>query len=66
MKSYDFIKANKDNSFYPVTESEIEEVEKILNLKIPNKLVNLFLQVGYGFIKGLEFNINRVMDPYSV
>lgn len=32
MKSYDFIKANKDNSFYPVTKSEIEEVEKILNL----------------------------------
>lgn len=66
MKSYDFIKANKDNSFYPVTESEIEEVEEILNLKIPNELVNLYLQVGYGFIKGLEFNINRVMDPYSV
>lgn len=66
MKSYDFIKANKDNSFYPVTESEIEEVEKILNLKIPNELVNLYLQVGYGFIKGSEFNINRVMDPYSV
>lgn len=66
MKSYDFIKANKDNSFYPVTESEIEEVEKILKLKIPNELVNLYLQVGYGFIKGSEFNINRVMDPYSV
>ncbi|MFJ7919479.1 SMI1/KNR4 family protein [Lysinibacillus fusiformis] len=66
MKSYNFIKANKDNSFYPVTESEIEEVEKILNLKIPNELVNLYLQVGYGFIKGSEFNINRVMDPYSV
>ncbi|MGE7840979.1 SMI1/KNR4 family protein [Lysinibacillus sp. NPDC093712] len=66
MKSYDFIKANKDNSFYPVTESEIEEVEKILNLKIPNELVNLYLQVGYGFIKGSEFNINRIMDPYSV
>lgn len=66
MKSYDFIKTNKDNSFYPVTESEIEELEKILNLKIPNELVDLYLQVGYGFIKGSEFNINRVMDLYSV
>ena len=35
--SYDFIKANKENSFYPVTESEIEEVGQILNLKIPHE-----------------------------
>ena len=64
--SYDFIKADKENSFYPVTESELEEVEKVLNIKIPNELVNFYLEVGYGFIKGSEFNINRVMDPYSV
>ena len=64
--SYDFIKVNQENSFYPVTESEIEEVEKKLNLKIPNELVEFYLEVGYGFIKGSEFNINRIMDPYSV
>lgn len=64
--SYDFIKANKENSFYPVTESEIEEVGQILNLKIPHELVNFYLEVGYGFIKGSEYNINRIMDPYSV
>ncbi|MCD7034568.1 SMI1/KNR4 family protein [Metabacillus sp. GX 13764] len=23
-------------------------------------------EVGYGFIKGSEFNINRIMDPYSI
>lgn len=27
--SYNFIKANKENDFYPVNQSEIEEVEKI-------------------------------------
>ncbi|MGZ0084433.1 SMI1/KNR4 family protein [Caldibacillus thermoamylovorans] len=63
---YDFIKANKENSFYPVTKEEIEEVEKSLNLKFPNELVKFYLEVGYGFIKGSEFNINRIMDPYSV
>jgi hypothetical protein len=28
MMNYDFIKANKENSFYQVTKSEIKEVEK--------------------------------------
>ncbi|MCY8198934.1 type II toxin-antitoxin system antitoxin YxxD [Bacillus subtilis] len=64
--SYNFIKANKENDFYPVNQSEIEEVEKNLNLKLPNELVNFYLEVGYGFIKGSEFNTNRILDPYSV
>ncbi|MGZ0050503.1 SMI1/KNR4 family protein [Brevibacillus gelatini] len=64
--SFEFIKANKENSFYPVTENEIKEVEKELNLKFPKELVNFFIEVGYGFIKGSEFNINRIMDPYSI
>lgn len=64
--SYEFIKANQENSFYPVTENEIKEVEKELNLKFPKELVNFYLEVGYGFIKGSGFNVNRVMDPYSV
>ena len=63
---YELIKANKENSFYPVTESEIKEVEKKLNLKFPRELVKFYIEVGYGFIKGSEFNINRIMDPYSV
>lgn len=64
--SYEFVKANKENSFYPVTENEIKEVEKELKLKFPKELVNFYLEVGYGFIKGSEFSINRIMDPYSV
>lgn len=63
---YELIKANEENSFYPVTESEIREVEKELDLKFPKELVNFYIEVGYGFIKGSEFNINRIMDPYSV
>ncbi|TKH03918.1 hypothetical protein FC678_24835 [Peribacillus simplex] len=63
---YEFIKANEENSFNPVTENEIKEVEKELNLKFPKDLVNFYTEVGYGFINGSEFNINRIMDPYSV
>ncbi|MFP7288496.1 SMI1/KNR4 family protein [Shouchella clausii] len=64
--SYKFIKANQENSFYQVTENEIKQVEKELSLKLPKELVNFYSEVGYGFIKGSEFNINRIMDPYSV
>lgn len=63
---YEAMRANKENSFYPVTENEIKEVEKELGLKFPKELVNFYTEVGYGFIKGSEFNINRIMDPYSV
>ena len=66
MSSYSYL-INKDgNRFYPVTKSEIHEVEKNLNLKLPIELVNLYLEVGYGFIKGSEYNINRIMDPLSI
>lgn len=64
--SYEFIKANQESSFYPVTENEIIEVEKELNLIFPKELVNFYKEVGYGFINGSEFNINRIMDPYSI
>ncbi|WP_350300022.1 SMI1/KNR4 family protein [Peribacillus frigoritolerans] len=63
---YEFTKANQENSFNPVTENEIKVVEKELDLKFPKELVNFYIEVGYGFIKGSEFNINRIMDPYSV
>ncbi|WP_078552212.1 SMI1/KNR4 family protein [Bacillus alkalicellulosilyticus] len=64
--SYEFIKANQENSFYLVTDNEIKEVEKELDIKFPKELVTFYIEVGYGFIKGSEFNINRIMDPYSV
>ncbi|WP_404448168.1 SMI1/KNR4 family protein [Sutcliffiella horikoshii] len=64
--SYEFIKENENNSFYPVTENEIKEVETELNLTFPKELVKFYIEVGYGFIKGSESTINRIMDPYSV
>lgn len=64
--SYDFIKVNPNNSFYPVTLNKIEEVEKELELNFPKELVNFYLEIGYGFIKGSEYNINRIMGPYSI
>ncbi|MGN7178580.1 hypothetical protein BK139_19630 [Paenibacillus sp. FSL R5-0490] len=63
---YEPMKANQENCFYRVTENEIKEVEKELDLKFPKELVNFYIEVGYGFIKGSEININRIMDPYSV
>ncbi|TDL78984.1 SMI1/KNR4 family protein [Peribacillus frigoritolerans] len=63
---YKFIETNHENTFYPVTENEIEAAEKELNLKFPEELINFYVKVGYGFIKGSEFNINRLMDPSSV
>lgn len=64
--SCEFIKENEKNSFYPVTENEIKEVETELNLTFPKELVKFYIEVGYGFIKGSESTINRIMDPYSV
>lgn len=63
---YEQIKTNIDNSFFPVIEKEIMNVEKELDLKFPKELIHFYLEVGYGFINGSEYNINRMMDPYSV
>ena len=61
-----FIVENKINNFYPVSEEEIQEVEQILNLNIPRELKKLYSQLGYGFLNKTEYNINRIMDPYSI
>ncbi|WP_427137295.1 hypothetical protein [Psychrobacillus psychrodurans] len=42
---YELIKANEENSFYPVTENEIKVVEKELDLKFPKELVNFYIEV---------------------
>lgn len=64
--SFELVKNNKENKFYPVSREEIEEIERDLNLILPIELRNFYLEVGYGFINGSEFNINRIMDPYSI
>ncbi len=63
---YEFIKKNEENSFFLVTEKEILDVEKELDLKFPKELIRFYIEVGYGFMNGSEFNTNRIMDPYSV
>lgn len=66
MMNYEHLKENKKNSFYPVNIFEIEDAEHALDLEIPYELKRFYLEIGYGFIEGSEYNINRIMDPYSV
>lgn len=63
---FDFINKYKGNKFYPINLDEIIKVENILSLQIPNELKEFYLNIGYGFIKGSPYNINRIMDPCSV
>jgi hypothetical protein len=63
---YEFLCTKKDNSFFSVALDEINVVEKELELVLPQDLKDLYLTVGYGFIKGWEYNVNRIMHPYSV
>ncbi|MBC1425627.1 SMI1/KNR4 family protein [Listeria seeligeri] len=63
---YEFFTSNPNNSFYSVSVKEIEETEKVLDLKIPKELKEFFLNVGYGFIKGSKYNVNRIMGPLSI
>jgi len=64
--NYSFLKVRSENSFYPVTVEEINEIENELGISLPKDLKDLYLEVGYGFIKGSEYNVNRVLDPYSI
>ncbi len=66
MMRYDFVANQQDNQFYPVCEADIEEVEGALGLKFPFELRKFLLEVGYGFIQGSEYNINRIMGPSSI
>ncbi|MGG3193092.1 MULTISPECIES: SMI1/KNR4 family protein [Priestia] len=63
---YDFVTDQRNNQFYSVCESDIEGVEGTLGLKLPFELRKFFLEVGYGFLQGSEYNINRIMGPSSI
>ncbi|RDZ17787.1 hypothetical protein C3744_02550 [Priestia megaterium] len=63
---YDFVVDEKANQFYPVRETDIEGVEETLGLKFPFELRKFLLEVGYGFFKGSEYNINHIMGPSSI
>jgi antitoxin YxxD len=66
MMRYDFVANQKNNQFYPVCETDIEEVEGTLGLKFPFELKKFLLEVGYGFLQRSEYNINRIMGPSSI
>lgn len=63
---FKFVTNNPENSFYPLNLKDIEQVEKELGLTFPNELRQFYLEIGYGFFKGSEYQINRLMDPGSV
>ncbi|SDD48178.1 SMI1 / KNR4 family (SUKH-1) [Priestia aryabhattai B8W22] len=63
---YDFVKNQKGNQFYPVSNNDIAEVEGTLGLKFPFELRKFLLEVGYGFLQRSEYNINRIMGPSSI
>lgn len=64
----DFTVINEfENEFYKVSKSDILKAEQRMNIRIPNELRQLYLEVGYGFIKGESPNaINRILDPETL
>ena len=56
---FEFLKYHNGSEFYPVKVEEINELEKKLNLTVPRELKDLLLEIGYGFIKGSENNVNQ-------
>ncbi|KQL58581.1 MULTISPECIES: SMI1/KNR4 family protein [Bacillaceae] len=63
---YEFLKANKNNQFYPLDETVIKQAENDLGITFPKELREFYMELGYGFLKGDSGNINRLMDPLSV
>lgn len=65
MMKYKFL-VEKNYKHYPVGLEDINKAQNDLDIVFPQELLDLYENVGYGFIKGSRQNINRVMDPLSV
>lgn len=63
---YDFVKTYKENTFYPVSENEILEVENKLGLRLPYDLRQFLLEVGYGFLKNQNIILIAFLDPLQL
>ena len=63
---FEKFKNNSKNSFYPVKDGSIEEVEAEMNLKLPKELKTFYKEIGYGFFYSKMNYSNRLMDPLSV
>lgn len=62
------------NSFYPVSKSEINNAEKKIQHAFPDQLKAFYTEIGYGFLiapekktDDYEFcNVNRIIDPETL
>ena len=52
--------------FYKVNDSEITNSEKRMGMKFPASLAIFYREIGYGFIKGEPYFINRIMAPDDI
>ncbi|AQY50657.1 cell wall assembly/cell proliferation coordinating protein, KNR4-like protein [Listeria weihenstephanensis FSL R9-0317] len=64
--TYNFINEDEKNEFFPLNEDEIVKVESELNITLSKSLRDFDNEIGYGFLKSSEYNMNRLMDPESV
>ncbi|MEH7398247.1 SMI1/KNR4 family protein, partial [Priestia megaterium] len=61
MADFKFIN-NGENKIYNLSEEEILKAEDRMGIRFPDDLRQLYLEVGYGFIKEPSNNaINRIM-----
>ncbi|MFS3915238.1 SMI1/KNR4 family protein [Bacillus australimaris] len=66
MADFNFI-SELENKTYKVSEDDILKAEQRMDISFPNDLKQLYLEIGYGFIKGQSANaINRIMGPGAV
>src|SRR5699024_8369638 len=55
------------NNTYKVSKDQILQAEQRMGVSFPGDLKQLYLEVGYGFIKGQSANaINRILGPGAV
>lgn len=66
MANFEFIN-DIENKIYKVPEDDILKAEQRMGISFPDDLKQLYLEVGYGFIKGQSANaINRLLGPGAV
>lgn len=66
MADFEFIN-ELENKTYKVSKDDILKAEQRMGISFPNDLKQLYLEVGYGFIKGQSANaINRILGPGAV
>ncbi|WP_162859577.1 SMI1/KNR4 family protein [Listeria goaensis] len=63
---FEFVLENKKNLFWSLPNEEIQDIEKVLNIQLPEQLKKFYQEIGYGFFKSNTENTNRLMDPLSV